>query len=43
MIFGPPEAPITSLTFPSLSVNMTGVIDETARLFGLIKLFSAGG
>ena len=43
MILGPPEAPMTSLTFPTLSVRMMGVIEETALLLGLIKLFSAGG
>ena len=42
VIFFPPEAPITSRTFPSLSVKMVGHMDENGRFFGAGKLYGEG-
>ena len=42
VILFPPEAPITSCTFPSLSVKMVGHMDEKGRFPGSGKLNGEG-
>ena len=43
MIFDPPEAPATILTFPFLSVIILGDIDDSGRFPGRMKLAGEGG
>ena len=42
VILFPPEAPMTSRTFPSLSVKMVGHMEENGRLPGSGKLNGDG-
>jgi hypothetical protein len=44
VIFEPPAAPVTNRTFPvDLSTIITGLIEESGRFPGLMKLFGDGG
>ncbi len=43
MIRGPPDAPITILTVPSLFTAIIGVIEDMGRFPGLIKLLREAG